>query len=117
MLNQSRNSSESTFRPTVEALEDRLVPSGYDLKAMMPSPVVGLTLETGLGQGIAVVERDLGASVAPLVRLRRVVGEAVPTPATNTSLAFVKIDFLRTIDGGTSPVTMLFLKTDKGVLA
>jgi hypothetical protein len=107
MLKQSRNSSESTFRPTVEALEDRLVPSGYDVKAMTSSPVVGLTLETGLGQAIAVVERDLGASVAPLVRLRRIVGEAVPTPAINTSLAFIKIDFLRTLDGGTAPVSTM----------
>src|SRR5260370_12012274 len=92
MQSQSRNSPRpASFRPALEALEDRQVPSGLNLEehatpipmasdAMQqseaPHPVVGLTLANDPARSILVVERNLDAQIEAPVRLRRVAGDS-----------------------------------------
>jgi hypothetical protein len=130
MQNQSRSLPRpASFRPALEALEDRRVPSGLNLaghanpmlmagdalqQSEAPQPVVGLTLANDRSGSILVVERNLDAQIEPLIRLRRVVGESqltepspemAQTPRPVNPLTYLKYDFLRTLDGGTAPVT------------
>jgi hypothetical protein len=120
MLNRSHNSSRSTsFRPTVEALENRLVPSGSAVtlhqEVMPPPALVGLTLENSLGRQVVVVGQDPETTIEPLVRLRRVVYDAVTTPGPNTPLLYgpIEVGFLKTIEGDTATVVQMAAKVQK----
>ena len=95
MLNSSRSSSVSkTFRPIVEALEDRLVPAGGFFqaptsdpvmaakvihRAEAPQPVVALTQESGSALVTAPVVGAPEGPVDQFIRLRRIVSD---TPQT-----------------------------------
>jgi hypothetical protein len=100
MSEKSRNLSA---RPRVEALEDRLLLSFQWGVGRGLEPVVGLTREQGLAAEVVVTKPTDQA--APLIRLRRVVGDTVAAqgrPTESISLNFAKIESLQTMGGGTT---------------
>jgi hypothetical protein len=110
----------TSFHPTVEALEDRLVLSPTESLSLS---AVGLTLEHGPARGVAVVEQNLGGQAEALIRLRRVVDSGVmlrgpvttQVPGNATPMTSLKYTHLQTMDGGTAPVVVAatrFLKID-----
>jgi hypothetical protein len=96
-------SEKSSFRPTLEALEDRMLLSfslglGQPLTHQAPPPVSSVQVSGSAESG----------GVESMVRLRRIVGDAIATPGVQPqqiTLHKVTLESLQTMDGPTTAVT------------
>jgi hypothetical protein len=93
-----------TFRPMVEALEDRLLPSFSWIEVGSPDVVQNRPQQAA--PLISSVQLSGSADgPAPLVRLRRIVSDAVATQGMQPlqiTLNHAKIDSLQPMEGGTT---------------
>jgi hypothetical protein len=96
-----------TFRPMVEALEDRLLPSfsmgAHQTLTLSQQAALRINLQDVIVSGSAVVQNQ-SDQAAPLVRFHRIEAGPVTTqgrPTESISLNYAKIEPLQPMGGGT----------------